>query len=78
MRDVRGCGRGAYRPLATGTAWLAVLRALTRRALAAREPGQRATDRKIRPSVRAFTVIWLVIIQWPSCALNTCCEPYAK
>jgi hypothetical protein len=34
-----------------------------------------ATDRKIRPSVSALTVIWLVIIQCPSCAPNRCVEP---
>lgn len=40
-----------------------------------RDPSSIATDRKIRPSVRASTVIWLVIIQRPGWAPNTRVEP---
>ena len=55
--------------MVAGTAGRGAGAAVTRRARAARVPvraSSMATDRKIRPSVRAPTVIWLVMIQWPS------------
>ena len=58
----------AYWWTVVGTAGRGAGAAVTRRARAARVPvraSSMATDRKIRPSVRAPTVIWLVI-QCPS------------
>src|ERR1700729_3616469 len=68
----------AYWWTVLGTAGRGAGAALTRRARAARVPvraSSMATDRKIRPSVRAPTVIWLVIIQWPSWGPHTWGEP---
>src|ERR1700722_16421488 len=79
-----GGGAGAARAGGVAGGWAAgrgAGAAPTRRARAARvavRASSMATDRKIRPSVRAPTVIWLLIIQWPSWAPNTWVGPKAK
>ena len=68
----------AYRMLATGASASSARRAPIRPALTASRPVRAssiATARKISASVRASTVMWLVVPHWTSCALNTCCAP---
>src|SRR5262245_40766391 len=77
----RDGGAIPYRVMVAGMVDCAAWNAVARLALAARTPVRAssiATDRKIKPSVSAPTVIWLANIQRPSWAPKTWVAPYAK